>query len=943
VGRRTLGERRQSLPAVGVPRLALEGVVGRESELERIGGFLDDGGSALGLWLEGVAGIGKTTLWRAGIGLARERGLRVLASRPTATETALSFAALGDLLSNAAEEVLPDLPAPQRRALEVALALASSDGTAVSERVIGLALLSTLHLLEAQGPVLVAVDDVQWLDPPSAAALRFAARRLADGRVKLLLAARLEAETPPLRLEHDLSERLVRIEVGPLSMGALHRLVLSRLGEPLSRPTLRRVHDASAGNPFYALEIARFLLEGGAPLRPAEQLPIPRTLDELVRARLGRLPETIRRVLEAAALIADPTPQALAAVGFEPEDVGKRLDRAVAAGVIEPDEDQVRFTHPLLAAAVVSGIGLRRRRQLHARLAQIAVDPEERARHLALGTEGADARVAESLERAARHAALRGAPAVAAELAELAAERTPSDAQEQRWRRLIEAGLRHAVAGDHRRARALLGPLADEIPPGPLRADVLLNLADFHWDEPEVAVELAQTALAEVGGDDRRRARLHMLLSSLALEAQTTSALPQIRAALQAAERSGDEELKLLALVNLVHVEVCTGELTPGLLEQARARVNAEGGGFDRIPHFESPGFPLALALLGLGRFEEARPLLERARADSLDQGIPFGGAVAALFLAELECRLGNWREAALQAAECWELYEPLGTNLTQPCYARALVAAHVGQVDEARAAGERGVADARRAGLEFWGFANRRALGLLELSLGNPARAVEYLRPPQELGTGLWRMPSNWDYLETSIEALVSAGNLDRAGELIEGLEEWTKTTDGPWQRSILARCRGLLDSAEGDYEGAFADLDEALRAHERLNMPFDRARTLLALGVLQRRVKQRRAARESLEAAVAVFEELGAPLWADRTRAELERIGGRTPAGDMLTPTERRVAELVAEGRPNKDIAALLFVTVKAVEANLTRVYAKLGIQSRTELTRLLARGRG
>jgi DNA-binding CsgD family transcriptional regulator len=334
--------------------------------------------------------------------------------------------------------------------------------------------------------------------------------------------------------------------------------------------------------------------------------------------------------------------------------------------------------------------------------------------------------------------------------------------------------------------------------------------------------------------------------------------------------------------------------------------------------------------------------LLERARADSLDQGVPFGGAIAALFLAELECRLGNWREAALHAAECWELYEPLGTNLAQPCYARALVAAHVGKVDEARAAAERGVTDARRAGLEFWGFANRRALGLLELSLGNSTAAVEYLQPSQELGTGLWRMPSNWDYLETAIEALVSAGNIDLARELIGGLEEWATTTDGPWQRSILARCRGFRGSAEGDYDGAFAGFDEALREHERLNMPFDRARTLLALGVLHRRVKQRRAARESLEAALAVFEELGAPLWAERTRAELGRIGGRTPAGDVLTPTERRVAELVAEGRPNKDIAAMLFVTVKAVEANLTRVYAKLGVQSRTELTRLLAHGR-
>jgi DNA-binding CsgD family transcriptional regulator len=923
--------------------LALDGVVGRESELERIGGFLGDGGERLALWLEGVAGIGKTTLWRAGVELAREQGHRVLTCRPTAAETAFSYAALGDLLANAAEEVLPELPAPQRRALEVAVALASSEGPAVSERVIGLALLSTLQLLAAQEPVLVAIDDVQWLDPASAAVLQFAARRLTDERVKLLVAARLEAPSRALPLERDLSERSARIAVGPLSMGALHRLVLSRVGEPLSRPTLRRVHDASAGNPFYALEIARFLVDGGMPLRPAEPLPIPRKLDELVRARLERLPGTVRHVLEAAALVAEPTPAALVAVGSEPEQVGNRLDRAVAAGVIELDEDRVRFTHPLLAAAIVSGIGSRRRRQLHARLAQIAVDPEERARHLALGTEGADTTVAESLEEAAQHAALRGAPVVAAELAELAAQRTPSDEQEQRWRRLIEAGLRYAVAGDLHRAQALLGPLTEEIPPGPLRADVLLNLADFHWDEPDVAVELAETALTEVGGDHRCRARLHMLLSSRALEAQTGSALPRIRAALEAAERSGDEELTLLALVNSVHVEVCAGELTPGLLERGLALVSAQGGGSDRIPHFESPSIPLGLALLGLGRFEEARPLLERARADSFDQGVPFAAAVAALFLAELECRVGAWHEAELHAAECWELYEPLGTNKAQPCYARALVDAHVGKVERARAAGERGVADARRAGLEFWSFANRRVLGLLELSLGNPAAAVEYLQlPARGSVAGLWRMPCNCDYLETAIEALVSVGDLDAAAELLEELAVWSKPMDGPWSRAVRARCCGLLSSAQGEHDGAFTAFEEALRQHERLHMPFDRARTLLGLGVLQRKVKRRRAARQSLEAALAVFEELGARLWVERTRAELKRIGGRAPGGDVLTATERRVAELVAEGHSNKAVAARLFVTVKAVEANLTRVYAKLGIHSRTELTRLLAHDR-
>ena len=918
----------------------LENVVGREAELDRIGGFFRGEPGSLALWLEGAAGIGKTTLWRAGIELGREREYHVLACQPTAAETAFSFAALGDLLRNDVADVLPELPGPQRRALEVALALASSGGPAVGQHLIGLAFLSALQLLAAREPVLVAVDDVQWLDPPSAAVLQFAARRLTTANVKLLVAARLEEDAQPLQLERDLAQNLLRVDVGPLSFGALHRLVLSRLGEPLSRPTLRKVHDVSGGNPFYALEIARFLLERGSTLRPAEPLPVPRTLEELVRVRLDRLPATVRHLLEAAALLAEPTPAALTAAASEPEREAGALDRALAAGLIELEGQRIRFTHPLLAAAVVSGIGPQRRQQLHARLAQIVSDPEERARHLALATEGAEAEIAESLEQAAERAARRGAPAVAAELAELASQRTPTTDHDARWRRLIEAGLRYATAGDLARARALLEPLTNEIPPGPRRAEVLLNLADFRWDDAGAAIELGERALAEVGSDDACRARIHMVLSSRALEAEAGSALGHSRAAYESAERAADVELTLLALVNLVHVEVCVGEMTPGLLDRALARVSIDGARDARIPHFESPHFVLGLALLGLNRFEEAKALFDRARVDSLEQGVPFAAACADEFLAEVECRLGNWHAAALHASECSELYQQLGTkNQPQQLYATALVDAHLGKLEEARTAAERGAAIATEVGEEFWAIANRRVLGLVELSLDNPARAIEYLRPPARTHiASLWHMPSNCDFLETAIEAFVGVGDLAAAAQLLDGLQERARRIDSPWERAIRARCRGLLRSAQGDHDGARAAFDEALREHEQLNLPFDRGRTLLALGALQRRLKQRRAARVSLEAALAVFEELGARLWAEKARTELKRIAGRTPAGDALTPTERRVAELVAEGHPNKEIAATLFVTVKTVEANLTRIYAKLGIRSRTELARLL-----
>jgi len=219
-------------------------IVGREAELAALRGFL--GGHAIAFVLSGGPGIGKTTLWEGGIAAARAEGLRVLVTRASSAEAQLSFAALSDLLNDVDEE-LGLLPVPQRHALEVALLRAEPFGAPPEQRAIALGFLNSLRSLSEHGAVLVAIDDVQWLDPASAEVLVFAARRLERADVRFLIAKRPARATA---LERALEPRgIERADVGPLSLGAIRRLLSERLGLSLPRHVLRRLVDATLGTP----------------------------------------------------------------------------------------------------------------------------------------------------------------------------------------------------------------------------------------------------------------------------------------------------------------------------------------------------------------------------------------------------------------------------------------------------------------------------------------------------------------------------------------------------------------------------------------------------------------------------------------------------------------------------------------------------------------------
>ena len=269
--------------------------LGRDDELRTIHAFLDSpapGGMAA-LVLAGEAGIGKSTLWLAGLDYARERGLRVLSSRPGEVDVGVAHAALGDLLEAALPDVLPELAGARRRALETALLLGDGPDEPVDVRTLAVAVRNVLQLLAERGPILVAIDDVQWLDASSANALAFALRRLPDHGIRLLLTHRTTSGSLLTELERALDDRnLERLHVGPLSPGALHAILRDRLGRVFARPTLLRLHEASGGNAFFALELARALPTDVDHTQP---LPVPETLEALVRARLDALPDARAR------------------------------------------------------------------------------------------------------------------------------------------------------------------------------------------------------------------------------------------------------------------------------------------------------------------------------------------------------------------------------------------------------------------------------------------------------------------------------------------------------------------------------------------------------------------------------------------------------------------------------------------------------------------------
>lgn len=914
-------------------------VIGRKAELDAIDSFLE--GLARGpaaLAFEGHPGIGKTTVWRQGFARAAGRSFTTLSCRPVEAEAKLAFASLADLLEPIADEILPRLPEPQRSALEIALMRARPLETLPSARAVATAVVSTLRLRAETSPVVLAIDDQQWLDRASAESLAFALRRIGEHRVGVLATVRVEDNgvRDPLALDSAFAGRIARIRLGPLSLGELHHVIRTQLNQVFPRPTLRRIADTSGGNPFFAIELARAMVEADVHPVPGEPLPVPDTLRNLVARRLDRLLSRARATLLVASALSAPTVAVVRrAVGAA--DADNAIAQGERAGLIEVRGDHISFRHPLLASAVYGSAAAEMRRDVHRRLADVIAAPEERARHLALAVAQPDEDVARALDDAALLARQRGAPDAAGELQEQAARCTPYEDETARRRRRVQAAEHYFHAGARAHARALLDDVLADGPARLERVTALHLLGQIRAAEDSVAdaIRYLEEALTQAN-DATASAPIRLDLAFAKNNAgDMEGALACSRAALAEAEQLGDGGLIACALSLVVACEFVLGHgLDRPSLERALGLEDRTRGGQLLL----RPTAIAGLVSVYEGKIKEGEALLCEMCAWATERGEESGLPYLLIHLSWLEWWRGNFAAAAAYAEDALSLSIQTGSETMQALAVqhRSRARAACGDVAGARADLSEGRALIDKTGYVQslpWLLSSQAAL---ELSLGDAEAAAHTLEPLVTMVEAIGiSEPIAAYFVADVVEAFIGVGQSPRAQALLDMFARRARELDRPWALAIAARSKSLLAAARGELDVAVAEAEDAVARCQQLDMSIEHGRALIGLGKIRRRRGERRAAREVLERARSLFHDLGAPLWAERADEELRRIPIRRAASkDELTPTEEQVAALAAAGRTNREVARELHMSPKTVEANLGRIYGKLGIRSRAEL---------
>ncbi|MER5641677.1 LuxR family transcriptional regulator [Kitasatospora sp. NPDC002227] len=885
---------------------------GRAEEQRVVDGLLTGAreGRSAALVLRGEAGIGKSALLEHAAGQAD--GLRVIRATGVESEAELPFAGLGLLLAPGAER-LGALPGPQRRALEAAFGLAEQGP---GDRLLtGLAVLGLLAELAAEQPLLCLVDDAHWLDGGSAEALLIAARRLRAEGVVLLFAAREGGFAAP---------GLAELPLAGLAPSAAAEL-LADCPPGIARRVLAEAH----GNPLALTELpAALALEqpgtavGGVPLTGRLQLAF--------HGRITRLPAATQTLLLVAA--AEESGElavvlrAAAALGAGPES----LPAAEEQGVLRvTDDHRLLFRHPLVRAAVLQRAPLAARLAAHRELAAACPPGDRRTWHLALAATAPDAALAAELERAAAGAASRGGHTAAATAFERAA-RFSADGPSAARRLALAAGS---------------ATEAGELD----RADELAERALGRAEQPEAALLLGQVrATARFWRGDYPGA-YELLLAGA--RSTTAAAAPPLIQAFHAAWYLGEKQLGEL-IDELVRLELPADSPSAPLAQYlAAVTLPLLGRPAPALPDAREtverarPGASLrdlvqiCGATLILGRDAETHQLAAELAAEARATGAVGPLPTLLFFQAEAELFHGRHRDAEVTAGEALGLARDTGQLqwVSQLQSLLAYLAALAGE--------EAGCAELAAAALESTGPAPaagqpwaRWALALLDLGQGRAAAALDRL-------TALTSGPHRHHVSATRavpdlVEAAVRLGRPEAAAEAYRWWERWVAAAGQPWGRALLLRCQALLAPEELAESAYLAALEQHRVGVAR---PFEAARTSLLYGEWLRRARRRTDARPHLRTAMETFDRLGAHPWSTRARTELAATGTTTPATPaagplaVLTPQEHQIARLAAQGLPNRDIAAQLFLSPRTVGHHLYKAYPKLGIASRGELAAL------
>jgi DNA-binding CsgD family transcriptional regulator len=897
-------------------------LVGRQAECECIARLLEDArhGRSGVLVIRGEPGIGKSALLEHAVELSN--GMRLLRARGVESEAAIAFSGLLELLRPVAG-VIDQIPTPQAEALRGALGL----GPAVrSDRfMIGAATLSVLAAVAAATPLLVVIDDAHWLDEESTAALSFAARRLEFDSVATAVASR---EGGPEAFE---AAGFPHLRIEPLDRQACGELVRSRLGRPVSDAAIDRLYQVTGGNALALVELAT------APIGATQRAET--TLERIFASQIEQLSQMAQRVLLVAAIDEPGEMRVVGSAARSLELDVSALEEAEAAGLVALSEGRVEFRHPLLRSAAERIAPAAERRAAHRAVANAlgAADQLRRAWHMAAATVEPDEPVAAALESGADAARRRGGYAAASSALARAAALTPSD--RQRGRRLFAAAEAAWLAGDSEAARAL----ADEVLP---LCDDERRLADVHYLRGSIALESGRLdeALAILVGAG---------FGAAAGDAE--KAAPMIAKALEASMYGGRSE-------DTIAISRAAGELgqhddarvafwsslargwalLEGSTEDEREGRRLFRHALDGFRQHELPDdahlLSWASAAAGFGgdyirATELSQAAVSAARRDGAIGVLPLALSVAA----DYSFCVGNWARALAEASEGLRIAQQTGQASEALFCASTMMIVSAARGNEAdctrHAAQVRALAD--DFGIKAHTY-DARALGLLALGQGAPDEAIARLERVVDLQVEqAHHIPAPGDGFDL-VEAHARAGRGAKAVELLAQLERSSIET---YSLGALARCRGLV-APPSDFGDSFSD---AAHTFERLGLPFHIARTRLCFGERLRRAGQRIEARRQLREALEIFERLAADCWAEHTEAELRASGehrrSRKPSDhEELTPQELQIALIVAEGKTNKEVGAILFLSPKTVETHLGRIFRKLGISSRAQVIHAL-----